>query len=302
MSDSKANDCVQMAAYCRVSTKKESQLDSLANQKEFFAQYAQREGMKLVSVYADEGVSGRQLKNRTQFHHMLKDAQNGRFELLAVKDISRFARNTVDCLQALRTLKKCGVTVRFLSAGQQNLGDSEFVLTVFASLAQEESANLSRRIRFGKTLNAKKGRVPPMLFGYDRVDNYTLRINAEEACTVRLIYQMYLDGWGSAAIARELNCLHRPTKLKKCWESRGVRRCLRNPIYSGVLVNHRTQVTDYLEGTVAPLPEEEYFSHNRPEWAIVTPEQFEQVQHELRRRRALIPPRADKNDGTNRNT
>lgn len=302
MSDSEENARVRLAAYCRVSTKKEAQLDSLANQKEFFAQYAQREGMQLVRVYADEGVSGRQLKNRTQFHHMLTDAQNGGFELLAVKDISRFSRNTVDCLQALRMLKKSGVTVRFLSAGQQNLGDSEFVLTVFASLAQEESANLSRRIRFGKTLNAKKGRVPPMLFGYDRIDNYTLRINAEEAQTVRLIYQLYLDGWGSAAIARELNRRHRLTKLHKCWESRGVRRCLRNPIYGGVLVNHRMQVTDYLDGTVAPLPEDEHFLHNRPDWAIVTPEQFAQVQCELRRRSALTPSKMDRGDGTNRNT
>ena len=129
---------LRMAAYCRVSTKKEAQLDSLAHQKEFFTEYAKKEGMLLTAVYADEGVSGRQMRHREQFLAMLEDAKKGKFDLLAVKDISRFARNTVDCLQAIRSLKKQGIIIRFLSAGQETLGESEFILTVYASLAQEE--------------------------------------------------------------------------------------------------------------------------------------------------------------------
>ena len=281
------NKPVRLAAYCRVSTKKEEQLDSLAHQKEFFEQYAAREGMELAAIYADEGVSGRQLRRREQFSRMLSDAACGAFDLVAVKDISRFARNTVDCLQAIRTLKKQGIAVRFLSSGQESMGDSEFILTVYSSLAQEESANLSKRVKFGKELNAKKGRVPPMLYGYDRVDLFTLRICPAEADAVRLMFARYLDGWGAARIAQELNRAGVPTKLGKQWESRGVRRCLCNPVYCGTLVNHRSTVVDYLDGTVKPLPACEWFSHERPNWAIVSRAQFDAVQLEMARRRCI---------------
>lgn len=281
------NKTIRLAAYCRVSTKKEGQLDSLMHQKEFFEQYAAREGMELAAVYADEGVSGRQLRRREQFMRMLSDAACGVFDLVAVKDISRFARNTVDCLQAIRALKKQGIAVRFLSSGQESLGDSEFILTVYASLAQEESANLSKRVKFGKELNAKKGRVPPMLYGYDRLDLFTLSICSAEAEAVRFMFARYLDGWGAARIAQELNRMGTPTKLGKQWESRGVRRCLCNPVYCGTLVNHRSTVVDYLDGTVKPLPQSEWFSHERPDWAIVPRTWFDAVQQEMARRKKI---------------
>lgn len=289
---------LRMAAYCRVSTKKEAQLDSLAHQKEFFTEYAQKEGMLLTAVYADEGVSGRQMRHREQFLAMLEDAKKGKFDLLAVKDISRFARNTVDCLQAIRSLKKQGIIIRFLSAGQETLGESEFILTVYASLAQEESANLSKRIRFGKEINAKKGRVPPVLYGYDRLDLFHLRINGAEAAVIRQMFSLYLDEAGTAAIARQLNRQGCLTKKGKQWDSRGIRRCLQNSLYCGILVNHKTVVTDFLEGTVALLPENEQYCHMRPEWAIVSPEEFQAVQAERQRRRQI----AGKACGTNRNT
>lgn len=277
----------RLAAYCRVSTKKEAQLDSLAHQKEFFSQYAQREGLTLTEIYADEGVSGRQLHHREQFLRMLADAGKGQFDLVAVKDISRFARNTVDCLQAVRALKKQGIPVRFLSAGQESMGESEFILTVYASLAQEESANLSKRVKFGKEINAKKGRVPPVLYGYDRIDIFTLQINPEEAAVVRFLFEKYVNGWGALRIAQELNRLEKPTKLGKEWNSRGVRRILRNPVYCGTLVNHKSTVVDYLDGTVAPLPEQVHYRHSRPEWAIITRDQFEAAQQEMMRRRII---------------
>ena len=286
-----SNKPVRFAAYCRVSTKKEEQMDSLAHQKEFFEQYAAREGMELVKIYADEGVSGRQLRRREQFVRMLSDAAHSAFDLVAVKDISRFARNTVDCLQAIRTLKKQGIAVRFLSSGQESLGDSEFILTVYASLAQEESANLSKRVKFGKEINAKKGRVPPMLYGYDRIDLFTLRICEAEAETVRFLFARYLDVWVTARIAQELNRMGTPTKLGKQWNSRGVRRCLSNPVYCGTLINHRSTVVDYLDGTVKPLPQGEWFSHERPDWAIVPRAQFDAVQQEMTRRRTIAAGR-----------
>lgn len=291
---------LRMAAYCRVSTQKEAQLDSLAHQEAFFASYARREQLILTHIYADAGISGRQIKHRTEFLHMLDDAQKQVFDVLCVKDISRFARNTVDCLQAVRLLKKYGIQLRFLSEGQECMGNSEFILTVYASLAQEESAHLSKRIKFGKEINAKRGRVPPVIFGYTRTGLFSLREQPKEAEIVREIFQMYLAGMGAASIAARLNHAGKTTKRGKQWDARGVRRCLDNPIYCGMLVNHKSTVTDYLEGTVQSLPQEQWYIHARPTWAIVSPETFAAVQRERKRRRVVAE--AGKACGKNRNT
>ena len=133
---------MRIAAYCRVSTEKEEQLSSLENQKEFFEQYAERNGDTLVEIYADEGISGKSMAKRDAFLRMLAESENGGFDCVVVKDISRFSRNTQDFLYGVRTLKANGVDVRFLSNNQTVIGESEFVLTVFAALAQEESSNL----------------------------------------------------------------------------------------------------------------------------------------------------------------
>ena len=172
-------------------------------------------------------------------------------------------------------------------------------MTVYASLAQEESANLSKRVKFGKEINARKGRVPPMLYGYDRIDLFTLRICPAEAQAIQLMFDRYLNGWGAARIAQELNRLDIPTKLGKQWDSRGVRRCLCNPVYGGILVNHRSTVVDYLDGTVKSLPQSEWYTHERPDWAIVSRAQFDAVQQEMQRRRQLASGQAP---GTNRNS
>ena len=167
---------MKIAAYCRVSTDKDEQIDSLVHQKEFFDEYARKNGHELVRLYADEGISGTSLKKRDEFMRLIRDAKIGRFEMVVVKDVSRLARNTVDFLQSIRTLKSFGVNTLFLTANMDSLGESEFVLTLFGAMAQEESANLSKRVKFGKKVNAKKGRVPQRIFGYDRVDNFTLAI------------------------------------------------------------------------------------------------------------------------------
>lgn len=277
---------MRIAAYCRVSTDSEQQLDSLENQKAFFTEYAQKNGHELAALYADRGTSGTSLRRRTEFQRLMRDAERGLFEMVVVKDISRFARNTVDFLQSIRRLKALKIDTLFLTANMKSLGESEFVLTVFSAMAQEESANLSKRVRFGKKVNAKKGRVPQCIFGYDRLDNFTLAVNPEEAETVREIYRLYLEeGLGSWSVAGRLNAEGRLTKYRQEWDSRGVRRILENPLYCGVLVNHKYEVEDYLTGRSVRLPEGENFVHERPEWAVVTREQFGRVQCELARRR-----------------
>lgn len=174
---------MNIAAYCRVSTDKEDQLNSLEAQKEFFSEYTKRTGDYLVRLYADEGISGTKIKNRKEFLRMMADAEHGLFDMVVVKDISRFARNTVDLLQNVRKLKALGIETQFLTANMTSMGNSEFVLTIFGALAQEESANTSKRVKFGKKMNAEKGRVPNIVYGYDKTigDYFNLAINEEEA-------------------------------------------------------------------------------------------------------------------------
>ena len=277
---------MKIAAYCRVSTDKDEQLDSLAHQKEFFISYAQKHGHELVRLYADEGITGTSLKRREAFNRLMQDAGSGSFQAVVVKDISRLARNTVDFLVSIRQLKAMGINTIFLTANMDAMGDSEFVLTLFSAMAQEESGNLSKRVKFGKRLNAEKGRVPLRIFGYHRIDNFTLAIFPEEARIVRKIFSLYCEqGLGCRSISKILNRDEDRTKCGGQWDPRGVRRILGNPIYCGRLVNHKYEIEDYLTGKQIPLPKEEHFHHLRPQWAIVSEEVFENAQHILSQRR-----------------
>ena len=277
---------MKIAAYCRVSTDKDEQLDSLEHQKEFFEEYAAKNGHELIRLYADEGISGTSLKKRDEFMRLMRDAKLGLFTMVVVKDVSRLARNTVDFLQSIRTLKGLGVNTLFLTANMDSLGESEFVLTMFGAMAQEESANLSKRVKFGKKINAKKGRVPQRIFGYDRIDNFTLSINHKEAKVVREIFRLYLEeGLGCRTISMNLNELGYRTKFDCDWNPRAVRRVLTNSIYCGHYVNNKYEIKDYLTGKQVHIPEDQHFHHDRPEWAIISPETFRKAQKQLDERR-----------------
>ena len=224
---------MNIAAYCRVSTDKADQLNSLETQRKFFIEYAEKTGRRLVRLYADEGLSGTKVKHRKEFQRMMADAELGLFEQLVVKDISRLARNTVDLLQSVRRLKALGIQTLFLTANMDSMGDSEFVLTVFGALTQEESANMSKRIKFGKRVNAERGKVPNLVYGYDKTagDYFNLTINPQEAAVVRQIYHWYIkDGYGANKIAAALNQQGLRTKQGREWSQNGVCRILANPI------------------------------------------------------------------------
>ena len=277
---------MKIAAYCRVSTGKDEQIDSLKNQMDFFKSYAENHGHRLVSLYADEGISGTSLKNREEFKRLMRDAEKGIFDTVVVKDISRFARNTVDFLVNIRKLKELGINTVFLTANMESLGESEFILTIFSALAQEESVNLSKRIKFGKKVNAKKGRVPPIIFGYDRVDNYHLKINEREAETVKLIFNLYLKKCkGIRAISEELNEKGLKTKLKCTWSPTAVRRVLTNPIYCGEYINNKYETKGIFDKSRIKLKAEMNFHHKRQEWAIISEECFLNVQKLLNERK-----------------
>lgn len=277
---------MRIAAYCRVSTDKEEQKDSLTHQKEFFSEYAKKNGYDLFRLYADEGISGTSLKKRVEFQRLMQDARMGLFEMVVVKDISRVARNTVDFLQSIRVLKSIGVNVVFITANMTSLGDSEFTLTIFGAMAQEESGNLSKRVKWGKKINAKKGRVPQRIYGYDRLDNFTLQINPVEAKVVRKIFYLYLNaGLGCRGISLALNADDAKTKYGCEWNPRSVRRILTNPIYCGHYINNKYEIEDFLTGHQVRIPEEQHFHHERPEWAIVSMDDFRRAQIQMGERR-----------------
>ncbi len=272
---------MRIAAYCRVSTDKADQLNSLEAQKKFFMDYVQRTGNTLVRLYADEGISGTKVKKRKQFLQMMADAETGLFEHVVVKDISRFARNTVDLLQNIRTLKQLGIETEFLTANMTSMGNSEFVLTIFGALAQEESANTSKRIKFGKKINAEKGRIPNFVYGYDKTpgDVFNLNINEKEAAVIRRIFHMYTEeSYGANKIGQILNGENIKTKFGNNWTQESVCRILTNEIYMGKVINGKVEVADFLTGIRRNKSEEEWCIVDRPELALISKELFERTQ------------------------
>jgi len=282
---------MNIAAYCRVSTDKEDQLNSLEAQKAFFSEYTERTGDNLVRLYADEGISGTKIKNRKEFLRMMSDAEHGLFDMVVVKDISRFARNTVDLLQNVRKLKSLGIETQFLTANMTSMGNSEFVLTIFGALAQEESANTSKRVKFGKKMNAEKGRVPNIVYGYNKTagDYFNLEINKQEAETVKQIYTWYLqEGYGAAKIANILNERGLRTKRNCSWSQNAVCRILTNELYTGRVINGKQEVEDFLTGKRKDKEETEWMVTDRPDLKIVDLKDFERVRQILRGRHAAF--------------
>ena len=276
---------MRLAAYCRVSTDKEEQKMSLENQRSFYQEYAKENNFQLVRIYSDEGISGKQMKNRREFLRMIADGERGEFDLLAVKDVSRFARNTCDFLSGIRALKSKGVDVRFLSSNSSSFTDSEFILTIYAALAQQESENLSKRVIFGKTETARRGRVPNLIYGYDKVDNFTLVINENEGNNVRKGFDLYIRGALSCgAIAECFNKTDVPTKQGGSWTQKSISRIIKNPIYIGKLINHKSTTADFISGSRKQLPQSEWFIHERPELRIVSDEDFFMANEILRSR------------------
>ena len=271
---------MNIAAYCRVSTEKEDQLNSLEAQKQFFTEYTKRTGDVLVRLYADEGISGTKTKNRKEFMRMMADADKGLFDMVVVKDISRFARNTVDLLQNVRKLKSLGIETQFLTANMTSMGNSEFVLTIFGALAQEESANTSKRVKFGKKMNAEKGRVPNIVYGYDKTigDYFNLEINKEEAAVIKQIFKMYTEeGYGALKIANHLNEQGVRTKRGCTWSQNAICRILDNELYTGKVINGKQEVTDFLTGKRTEKDETEWMVVERPDLRIIEPEIYEKA-------------------------
>jgi len=292
---------LRVAAYCRVSTDKEDQLNSLESQKKYFNDYiSSREGWELVEIYYDEGVSGTSIKKRDGFNRMIRDAREHKMDLILTKEVSRFARNTVDTLSYTRLLKELGVGVIFMSDNIDTRDkDGELRLTIMASIAQEESRRTSERVKWGQRRRMEQG----VVFGRDllgyRVHKGRLIVNPSEAEIVRLIYRKFLiEGKGAHAIARELNDAGIPPKRSKEWSSAVILKILRNEKYAGDLCQKKTYTPDYLNHIKKPNRGQEEMVYIRDHHEPIIPrDQWDRVQVELRRR---SPSRGEKSRYSNR--
>jgi DNA invertase Pin-like site-specific DNA recombinase len=292
---------MRAAAYCRVSTSKEEQLDSLESQQKFFAEYAVKNAYELVNIYADEGKSGTKMKNRTQLLKLLSDAALGSFEVVLIKDISRLARNTVDFLTSIRKLRGLNVRVIFVNYDQTSSDSSEFMLTMLSAIAQEESANTSKRVRFGKKQNAEQGRVPNLIFGYDKTpgDYFHLNINKTEAQTVKRIFELYTEHhMGANRIAVRLNKEGIKTKRGCNFTQNAISRILSNEIYTGKVINGKQEIEDFLTGKRKKREENQWQVVTNTELKIISEEVFHKAQ-KIRESRSGVFCRSDNNSRSN---
>lgn len=276
-------------AYIRVSTDKAEQKSSLANQREFFEKYIIDQGNQLIHIYCDEGKSGTKMANRTELNAMIAAAERHEFDILYVKDVSRLFRNIQDFVNVTTELRKLGVSVFYIDLGQTV---DPLILHIFAVMAQSESEKMSTRIKFAKQLSKERGIVPNFVFGYDRVDKWTLVPNPEEAATVKLIFNKYTEeGWGQARIAKYLHENGYKTKKMKfdAWSNCTVGSILTNQLYIGKVVNGRQTTKGALTNERDNHPEEEWYVTERPEFRIISDEQWEKAQRIRRENARLFP-------------
>lgn len=278
-----------VAAYCRVSTDKDDQSNSFESQKSYFEEYIKRNpDWELFEIYADEGLTGTSTKKRKAFNRMIADAHLGKFNLILTKEVSRFARNTVDTLQYTRELKALNVGVYFALDNIDTLApDGELRLTIMASLAQEESRKTSERVKWGQKRQMEKGVVFGRdMLGYDVV-NGVLHINEEGAKIVRLIYHKFVyEKKGTYTIAKELREEgYKTITGNAVWTNTVILKVLRNEKYCGDLVQKKTYTPDFLTHNKKYNHGEEEFvrltDHHEP---IVSREIWDMAQSELEKR------------------
>lgn len=240
---------IRVAAYCRISTEKSDQLNSLDNQRTFFNDYIKsHSNWKLVEIYADEGLSGTSTNKRKQFNNMISDAKDGKIDIIVTKEVSRFARNTVDTLLYTRLLKSLAIGVIFLNDNINTLdNDGELRLTIMSSIAQEESRKISQRIKWGQKIQMEKGYVfGNGVYGYNLSEG-KLTINLEEAQVVKKIFTMFCKEYLSTyKIAQTLNNQGIKPKKSDKFTTSSISRILKNEKYIGDLVQQKTITTDFL--------------------------------------------------------
>ena len=294
---------IRICAYARVSTLHEAQVLALDNQLEWYTNYIEAHPNYIeVERYIDVGITGTSAKKRPEFLRMIADAEKGKFQLIITREVSRFARNTVDTLEYAKKLKELGVIVHFVGDGiRTDDPDGEFRLTLMASLAQDESRKISQRVKYGINSARQKGVVygNGNILGYDRIKREVAPdvfipefiINPEQAETVRMIFDWYLQGYGVRKIQFMLEQAGRKTaEGKENWHTSVISKTLKRKFYCGLLDYGQQYSKDY----VSQKRMNNYGKRDRivvkgPQEPIISIEDFEKVQEMMERHRQQIP-------------
>lgn len=282
---------IRVAAYCRVSTKQEEQLNSYENQVKHYTERINAEpGWILEGIYADKGITGTSYKKRDEFNRMIRRCKQGKIDMIIVKSIARFARNTVDCLKFVRMLRDLDVDVYFEEQGiHSNQPGAEFYITIYGCIAQSESENISANVRWGKAQSAKEGNVPfhyKNFLGYRKGADGKPEIDPDEAEIVRFIYDRFLAGDSLGGIAQKLEDLQIPSPSgKPKWQFSTIQSILTNEKYKGDAIINKTYIKDCISKKVminnGDRPKY-YVENNHP--AIIDSLTFSRVQEEIARR------------------
>ena len=269
----------RVCAYARVSTNSIDQQGSFHAQVDYYKKLiGKRDDWEYSGVYADEGRSGTQIKKRDEFSQMIKDCEDGKIDIIITKSVTRFARNTVDSIKAIRKLKSLGIGIFFEKENINTLSEkSEMLLTILSSIAQGESETISTNNKWGIKKRFQDGTfiLSTPSYGYTKDEDGELIINKEEAKIVRRIFTEYLNGKGSYLIAKGLNEDNIPTiKSAEEWQDSVVKEILQNPVYEGDLLLQKTYTTEVLpfERKVNKGELPQYFIENNHEPIITRKE------------------------------
>lgn len=284
----------RVAAYCRVSTDSEEQLTSYQNQMRVYTEMiAANKEWEFAGLYADEGISGTRADKRPEFQRMIRDCQNGKIDYIITKSVSRFARNTVECLEYVRSLKAQGIGIFFEEQNIDTLkNESELYLVIYAGFAQSESESISKHITWTYRKNFEDGKVSfqyKRLLGYRKGEDGKPEIVPEEAAIVERIYEMFLAGQPVKMIAQTLQAEKIEIPGKNLSFSKNmIMNILRNEKYCGDCILQKTVTVDCISKTrkanqgEAPMY---IVENNHP--AIISREVFNRAQEELSRRNSL---------------
>ena len=282
---------IRVAAYCRVSTQMEEQLNSYEVQVKHYTDKINSEPKwSFAGIYADKGISGTSAKKRDEFMKRIRACKRHKIDMIITKSISRFSRNTLDCLKYIRILKELNVDVYFEEQGLHSKdAGAEFYITIYGSIAQSEAENISANVRWGKQQSAKEGKVAfsfNSFLGYKKGADGKPEIVEGEAKIIREIYDKYLEGDSIRKIADYLNDTQIKTPTgKKVWYYGTVKSILSNEKYKGDALINKTYVIDCISKKVKRNDGERaqyYVENNHP--AIISPEKFNRVQEEMARR------------------
>lgn len=286
---------IHVAAYCRVSTDSDEQEESYDAQVKHFEEELQKNPAWVsAGIYADDGISATNTKKREQFNQMIDDAMAGKIDMIRTKSISRFARNTVDCLQTVRKLRAKNIGIYFEKENINTMdAKGEVLLTIMASLAQQESQSLSQNVKLGLQYRYQQGKVQVnhnRFLGYTKDENGNLIIEPKGAEVVKRIFREYLEGESLAGICKGLmrDGICTAADNPK-WRPETVQKILQNEKYIGDALLQKTYTVDFLtkkrvknEGIVP-----QYYVENNHE-AIIPRELYLQVQEEMKRRSLLF--------------